>query len=232
MNPIMRAVIFLLIFFIGISASAQPTEGSIHLRSGLSVPLLEYASADLEKGSFTKAGLTTTLALSSDLYKQWGITLQGGLQLHPVDVGWLGYEKVRTDPFLLDVTIRSEPYRILHIAGGPTYSFEPFAKTSVSASLLGGVFYSSTPYQLHKPKYFMTGPDFYEITTSRDYSFAYGAGLSLAYAITDCYHLALESDLLRSKAGFQFVSGAGLRTDWRQITMLNISLSLVLKVPY
>ncbi len=228
----MRWLLLFLIFTKSISVSGQPTEGRIHLRSGASIPLFEYASADLNKGCFTTTGLSTTLALSSNLYKRWGVTVQGGLQLHPVDVGWLGYEKVRTDPFLLDVTIRSEPYRILHFVGGPVYSFEPYPKLHLGASLLGGALYASTPYQLHKPKYFMTGPDFYEITTSSDYSFAYGAGLSLAYAITDCYHLAIESDLLRSKAGFQFVSGAGLRTDWRQITMLNISLSLVLKVPY
>ncbi|PKP53500.1 MAG: hypothetical protein CVT92_04185 [Bacteroidetes bacterium HGW-Bacteroidetes-1] len=225
--------IFLFIFIIlTLAAGAQSSSVQIHLRSGVSIPLLEFTSNDLKDGCFTQTGISTSLAISSQIYKQWGIVLQSGFQLHPVSVGILGYEKVKNDPFLLDITIRSEPYQIIHFAGGPSYTFFPVPKLRLSFIALAGMFLSKTPYQLHKPTYFLTGPPYYEITSSRDRSFAYGTGFNLGYNITSCYEIGVEGDLLRSKAGFSFISANGLRTDFKQITMLNLSVVLVLKVPY
>lgn len=228
----MRKIIILLLFIVSQTVNAQLTDGQLRLKTGLSVPLFEYSSNSLEDGCFTLPGLTTSIGFSTKVYHNLGAEIQTGFQLHPVDVSALGYYKVQADPFLLDVTIRSEPYRVIHFIGGPNYTFTPTNKWYCNVKVLAGLFYSSTPYQLYKPTYFLTGPSAYEITSSSDYSFAVGTGFNCYYNLTDCYSVGIESELLRSKAGFIFYTATGMRTDWRQITMLNISLSLALKIPY
>lgn len=228
----MRKLFLLSCLFITIVGQTQTYSGHLQLRSGLSVPLFEYSSNTLKSGCFTNPGLTTSVAISGKVYKHWNFVVQSGLQLHPVSVGLLGYYKVLDDPFLLDVTIRSAPYTIIHLVGGPEFSYNVSKKTFINAAIYSGTFLSTTPHQIYKPTYYMVGPEFYEISSASDLSFAYGAGLTIGYQITPCYEIAIVSDILRSKAGFNFISQNGVRTDWRQITMLNISASLMLKLKY
>ncbi|MDP3445471.1 MAG: hypothetical protein Q8T08_21645, partial [Ignavibacteria bacterium] len=134
---------YFIIFFVLIiqTANAQFKDGLLHLRTGMSVPLFEYASYDLDDGCFTMTGFSTSVGFSSKVYKNWGLEVQGGFQLHPVEVAILGYYKVQDDPFLLDVTIRSEPYRVIHFVGGPNYSFST-KKWNYTFEVLAGFFYS------------------------------------------------------------------------------------------
>jgi hypothetical protein len=228
----MRTFFLFCFLFISGGLLAQSDRFHVHLRSGASIPLFEYASPDLDNGCFTKTGFSASVAASGTLIGSWGLVAEAGFHTHHLDVSYLGYEKVQADPFLLDVTIRSEPYRILTFTGGPMYHVEPFEGFHLQLAVLAGYFASRTPHQVYKPVYFLTGPEFYEITTSLDRSFGYGTSASLSYEITPCYELALDAELLRSKAEFQFLTGTGtIRTDTRQISMVNIALSLMLKLP-
>lgn len=224
-----RFIIFMLLT--GFSLQAQQIASQLHIRSGLSQPLLEYASYNLVGGGFAQSGLTVSAAVSSIVNERWGIHVQGGLQLHPLAVERLGYEKVEADPFLEDVTIRSEPYRILHFVGGPAYRNRLGKMLTLDFRLLAGLFSNHSPHQLYKPNYFLTGPDFYEITSSLDRSFAYGAGVTASFKLSSCYTLGLEADFMSSEAAFQFYTSSGIRTDYKQIRMLNLSVSLLLSLP-
>lgn len=203
----------------------------LHLHSGLSVPVFDYASEKLDKGSYTSAGFAAGITVDARLYASWFLMIQGGMQLHPVKVGILGYDKVQADPFLLDVTIRSEPYKMLHALAGPAYNWQIAEKLRLQAGIMGGVLYAASPHQLYKPTYFMTGPDYYEITSSTDYSAAFAGSLRLMYAITPCYEIGLNADAVAARAGFRFFSAAGLRTDWRNISFLNLNAALVFRIP-
>jgi hypothetical protein len=228
----MRPFLVSLFLLVGGSLFAQKVMPLLHLGVGTSIPVLDYASPSLEKGCFTTAGFGTQLAASTTLIGSWGLMAAGGLYLHPVDVGYLGYEKVKADAFLMDVTIRSEPYRIMSFMGGPMYRKEVLSGFQLQVAAMMGVFSSRTPHQIYKPQYFLVGPEFYEITTSLDRSFAWGAFVSMSYAITPCYFIALETSFLQSNAAFQFYTGSGkIRTDDRTLSMVNIALALQLKLP-
>ncbi len=205
----------------------------LHLGVGTSVPVLAYAAPSLEKGCFTTTGFAANVAVSTTLVGSWGLMATGGFYLHPVDVGYLGYEKVQSDPFLMDVTIRSEPYRLMSLMAGPMYRKHVGNGLNLQLAAMMGLFSSRTPHQIYKPQYFLVGPEFFEITSSLDRSFAWGAFASMSYAITPCYFIALETSFLQSNAAFQFYTGSGnLRTDHRTLSMLNIALALQLKLPW
>ncbi len=85
----------------------------IGIKGGGSIPLGEYASKSLENGCFTQLGFTVG-AEGAWYFKQYiGIGGQFGFNLHPVDVSSLASEKVKEDPFLSDLIIRSDPYQII-----------------------------------------------------------------------------------------------------------------------
>ncbi len=226
-----RFVFVLSFLFILNQLQAQSLQSDIHLRAGLSQPILKYASTNLSEGGFTSSGFSGSLAINSLINNKIGLHIQGGLQLHPLDVSELGYALVQSDPFLTDVYIRSEPYRIIHFTAGPVYRMKLLKNTSLDMRLMGGIFNSYSPYQLYKPVYYLHGPPYYEITTSLSRTFAYGGGLSIIQNLGGCYYLALETDFLYSKAQFQFYGSGGLRTDSQHISFINTHISLHIVLP-
>ncbi|MGE5317007.1 MAG: hypothetical protein ACM3ME_03345, partial [Chloroflexota bacterium] len=176
----------------------------LSLQSGLSIPLFEYAAKNLQDGSFAMPGFTVAGELSTNLRfnggeksangnNNTGIFVQSGLTLNPIDVGYLGYEKMQADPFITKLFIRSEPFKVIHLLGGVSYNYPLFTKVNLQGQLGAGVFFSSTPYQLYKPEYFPFGPPYFEITPSKDISFAYTAGLRAIYETNPWYQIALSA---------------------------------------
>lgn len=227
MNRLLLISIVSLLYF---NVTAQPVKVEFALNSGLSVPLFEYSQKNLDKGCFTMAGFYAGGELRTQIKKGFGAFIQGGIDLNPVDVSSLGYEKVQADPFLIDVYVRSEPYQVINLLGGASYQYPLTEKIKLECQIGAGTFFSKTPYQFYKPEYFPIGPAYFEITSSNDVSFAYGAGLKAIYEPNPWYQLALSANLKRSKAEFDFYSGGRIRTDVRQISMLGVYLNLILKL--
>ncbi len=222
-------IIFLL--FNAYISQSQPVSLHFELQGGASKPILDFSSTNLQKGSFALTGFATSAELKVITNNKLGGFIQGGVQLLPVDVGSLGYEKVKADPFLQDLYIRSDPFKVLHLLAGPLYQIPLWKSFFFEGQLGAGVFFSSTPYQLYKPSFFFMGPPYYEITPSKDVSFAYGASVKAIYDLTPCYQIAIASQFMNSKASFDFESATRVRTDVRNISLLNTSLSLILKLP-
>lgn len=208
----------------------QPKHMLLTLQSGVSVPLFDFAGTELGKGSFALPGFTGSVEAQLLIKEKWFAVIQGGIQLNPIDVGRLGYEKMQADPFLESMYIRSDPFRVIHLMAGPGYHRHIGKHFRLEGQLSAGVFFSSTPYQLHKTEYFLTGPPYYEITPSRDISFAFGAGLRLVYDLTPCYQLGISSEYLQSGASYNFTTGSGTRTDVRNISLWNTSLGLIVRL--
>lgn len=230
-TPSMKRFLFLLLFLIHhLLLHSQPLQVQLCIQSGLSMPLSDFAATNLEKGSFALPGFTGSVEATMVLKDKWTGFVQGGLQLNPIDVGYLGYEKMQADPFIQELYIRSDPFKVIHLLAGPGYQTKIGKSFLVEGQLAGGVFFSATPYQLHKTKYFLAGPPYYEITTSKDISFAYGANLRFVYEVTPCYQIGINNQFLNSRAAFDFKTGTGIRTDHRNISLWNISFSLIVKL--
>ncbi len=222
----------LFLFFIHALGAAAQRHPYVEARGGLSLPLFDYAATNLTKGSFATAGFTAGVAAGFPFRKHWMVVAEASYYTHAVDVSTLGYEKVKADPFLLDVTIRSEPFRILSFMAGLGWNTRLTRNLTWESSLMAGYFASRSPYQLYKPTYFMTGPPYYEITTSLDRSLAWGMSSQLSYALTPCYSIGLGAHFLQSDAAFQFRTTDGnIRTDKRTISMLNFQLGILFKLP-
>lgn len=226
-----RCLPLLLLLLLKITiASAQINTFQLSLQSGIAIPVFDFSSTNLEKGSFALPGFTGSAEINWIHNNLWGVSISSGIQLNPIAVGILGYEKVKADPFLEDLYIRSDPFKVVHIMAGPSYTSRISKSFSLMAQLKGGVFLSYTPYQLYKPDYFQTGPPYYEITTSKDLSFAYGAGVHLNYEISPCYSVGIGTEIMSSKAAFQFKSGQSVRTDNKSISLWNNNLTLTINL--
>ena len=227
----MRRLLFLTILVVNCNILfSQPLQLQLAIQSGLSVPLFDFASSDLSDGSFALPGYTGSLEFRGIYKERWVGFIQAGMQLNPIDVALLGYEKVQADPFLLDVFIRSDPFKVFHLMAGPGYQHRIGKKLLIEGQLSAGMSLSYTPYQLYKPEYFMVGPAYFEIKSSSDLSFAYSAGVRLAYEVTPCYHIGISSQLMNSTGEFQFYTDDGTRTDVRNISLWNTSISVILKL--
>ena len=221
-------LLFILIIFLSLHVFAQKGSGFIALSSGLSIPIADYASGDLDKGSFTTLGMNVSVEGAWFLTKHYGVGGQFGYQLHSVNASALATAKVIADPFLSDLTIRSDPFRVLHATAGIYGRWAIGKKFSVTGKLLGGVLWAKTPYQLYKPTYFLTGPDYYEITSSRDHKFFIEPGIGIQYKIASCLALKADTELISRKMQFGFNTWNGLRYDNKQISFINTLVALVI----
>jgi len=221
-------IVGVIIIFLSNSLNAQEKSYYIGLNSGLSIPIGQYKAKNLESGCFTQTGFTVGIE-GAWYFKQFlGVGGQFGFNLHPVDVGLLGYEKVRIDPFLSDLFIRSDPYQIITGTIGLFYRWNFFKQWSFHSKLLGGMMWAKTPYQLYKPEYIMVGPEYYEITSSKDNNLMglFGAGIQVD--ISPCIAVRAEGELQYSKMIFGFKTSSGSRYDYRTISFINTSIVLIL----
>jgi hypothetical protein len=218
----------ILILFVFCSFVAHAQKGVLELKAGTSIPMFAYASKQLNWGCFTEPGLTVSAEANALIWKQFGVNLLAGMQLHSVDVAVLGWETVQADPFLDSIYTRSDPYRIFHLAIGPDYSVLVGDRLTFGLKAFAGVFFSQSPYQLYKPVYNEPGPSFYEVTPSKDISYGWGTGLDVKYKLSNCYEIVLGGDYMQSAASFTFKTKTGYRTDDRWICFINVSAGLVL----
>jgi hypothetical protein len=226
------SILFVLVLIVSaINAAAKLPPLRLDLGTGLSQPIFAYSSPSLGKGCFTKTGLSLSGTASVNGFKQWWWDVRFEAQLHPVDVARLGYERVISDPFLTNTYIRSEPYRHLGLLTGPSYLLDHGKMWFAQASVLVGLMQSKTPHQLHKPTYFMTGPEYFEISSAIDYSVVYGAEIAAGWKVTPCYYLKLASSYFHTDMDFRFRTASGIRIDSRTISTINLRAGLVFLIP-
>ncbi len=206
----------------------QNMNSFVGLYGGLSIPVGQYKAKNLENGCFTLPGFNTGVEGSWYFTHFLGIGGQFDLSMHPVDVGALGYEKVINDPFLTDVTIRSEPYQIITAAPGIFARWDIANNLSFHGKLLGGVMWAKTPYQLYKPTYFLTGPDYFEITSAKDRNLALITGAGIQFDVSPCIAFRAEGEFLYSKMIFGFNTATGKRFEYRTISIVNVNFNLII----
>lgn len=207
---------------------AQSKGSFIGIKGGLSIPVGEYASTNLDNGCFTQLGFNVS-AEGAWFFKNYlGIGGQFGFNLHPVNVGVLGWEKVQDDPFLQDLIIRSEPYQIITANIGFYSKWNFWKLMSLHGKLLGGMMWAKTPYQLYKPEYFLVGPEYFEITSSRDWNLMGLGGIGLQFDLSPCIALRLEGEYQFSKMIFGFTTASGIRYEYRNIGFVNTTLGLII----
>jgi len=216
--------VVLILGFIIVSISLNAQHLRLDFRQAVSIPLGNFAAKTLNGGSFALTGFSGGIGLQLSVKSAFSVRIQATALRHAIDVSALGYEKVKQDAFLEDVYIRSEAFSNNMLLTGPVYVLKLSEKLSLEGSLMAGLAQSKTPYQLYKPKYFLTGPAFYEITSATDYNFVWGASAVLMVNIGRCYQLGLSAEWVHANPVFKFETASGLREDRRHISVLNLGL--------
>ena len=221
-------VAFIFLCHVGIS---QEKISFVSIKSGASIPVGNYGAKSLDYGCFTTTGINIAVEGAWFFLPWLGVGGQFNTSFHPVDVSALGWEKVQNDPFLEDVTIRSESYRTMSFVIG-AYGRWDFARNfSLNGKITAGMMMAQSPYQLYKPTYFLVEPKWYEITSSRDRNAMVLAGLGIQYDASGCVGLKLDADYSFSKMVFSFSTSNGLRYEYRDIYYINVSLGVVINIP-
>ena len=224
----MRKILIPLFLFVSTILISQEKNSFIALQSGVSIPVGNYAATNLDYGCFTTVGINANIEGAWFFLPYLGVGAQVGINIHPVDVRSLGWEKVLSDPFLQDVTVRSDSYRMITAAAGLYGKFGIWKHLSLSAKVLGGVMFAKSPYQLYKPEYFLVEGKWFEITSSTDRNLALIAGLGVRYDISRCIGLKIDADYAYSKMVFGFTTATGKRYEYRDISYITTTLGLVI----
>ncbi len=144
-----QTILIVLISFLSLATFGQKGTGFVSMQSGVSLPVGQFRADDLDGGGFARAGFGIS-ASGGWYFLEWlGVGAQAALNIHPVDVGALGYEKMQSDPFLQDLYIRSDPWRTYSGYAGVVVNREVHKGFSVTGKLLGGIIYAQSPYQLY-----------------------------------------------------------------------------------
>lgn len=207
---------------------AQELPSFVSIRSGVSVPFGKYASKDLEKGCFTQPGINISLGGAWFFKPKLGIEANVAVNYHSVDVASLGRARIDSDPFLVDVTIRSNPYMIVTAMTGPVAQLALGGTFSVKGKLLCGLLYGKTPYQLYKPEYFGVDAPWAEITSAQNWKFSWQGGIGLAWYLS-CVGFVFDTEIIHDQLEFTFnTSGGGVRTDYKTVSIINTTLGILI----
>lgn len=222
-NHLKKGFLFLLFCLASHFTLAQAMLSFAGVRSGVSFPVGDYGTKNLDGGSFTQPGFNVTAEGAWYFSKYFGAGLSIGLNLHPVDVASLGRAQVNREPFLTDVVIRSEPYRVLTVMPTIYGGYRIAQNITLNGKIGAGLLYAQTPYQLYKPDYYLLPDEWEEITSASDQKLSWQAGLGVTWEVSPCMALTLQSDVMYDKLEFTFNTTSGTRTDKRQISIINLS---------
>jgi hypothetical protein len=224
--PIIAAIVILPLI-----SCAQDKELNISLSSGVSLPMGKFAAKKLDGGSFAQTGWGVNLEGAWIFHHGLGVGLQAGYHAHPIDVASLAVEKVNDDPFLEELVVRSDPYRVITLAGFVQYSLKISQHFTIDSKAGGGAALGLSPYQLYKPVYYLVTPRWYEITSTRDWSGYFGAGTTFRYRLNECLDLKIGAELGYAKFKYRFLTGTGdIREDTHKVLFLDLLVGILVKL--
>lgn len=186
-----------------------------------------YGGTNYDESCFTTTGISLNLEGAWYFLPYLGIGAQAGYNLHPVDVWALGYERVQNDPFLQDVTTRSEAYQMITFGIGPYTSWKVWKDLSFHGKILAGMIFGKTPYQIFEPEYFIVGPRYEVKTSAQDYGFIVIPGIGFQYNVSPCIGLKVDSEYYYRELIYGFNTGSSERYDYRTTSFINVTLGLV-----
>lgn len=219
----------LLVFLIVSSVvTAQQKNSFFSVGSGVSIPVGTYGGINYDESCFAIAGINLNIEGAWYFLPYLGIGAQVGYNLHPVDVRALGYARVQNDPFLQDVTTRSEAYQMITAGIGPYTSWKLWKDLSFHGKLLAGMIFGKTPYQVFEPTYFVVGPRYEVKTSAQDYGFILIPGIGFQYDVSPCVGLKIDSEFYYHEMIYGFNTGNSTRYDYRKTSFINVSLGLVI----
>lgn len=215
--------------FFSINVFAQGKNSFFSLVGGIAFPMGNFKAQNLTKGSFALPGIHLGAEGAWFFKNHFGVGGEIGLGYHYIDASAEATAKVIADPFLSNLTIHAEAFQIYHGAIGLYFRWELIRHLSVTAKVLGGMIWASTPYELDKPTYFGAGPDFYEITSSKDHQYFAEPGIGFQYRFNSSVGLQLGAEYMNRQMYFGFVNADGSTSvENRQIDLINTSLGLVI----
>jgi hypothetical protein len=209
------------------SLFSQSAKSFVSLRAGSSIPLGGFSSYDLNESSFAMPGIAISADGAWFFLPYLGVGAQAGFNLNPIDVSVLGYETVQADPFLVDMTIRSEAFQTYTTTAGIYGKWNFWKSLSLSGNVSVGWMWAITPYQLYKPTYFGVASKWYEKTPSKDNGFIAVPSIGLVYDFKTCIGLKADAEYYYKKLSFGFEDFNGVYYSDRVINFLNISLGLI-----
>jgi len=188
--------------------------------------LLPAFASIISSIAFALPGISSGIHTNLGLFSRWGLRIHFQINMNDVDTYALAQEKLKLDAFLQELTIRSEPYVSLILNIGPAYTIKILPESDLNIFLLGGAGWGRSPYQLHKTKYFLVGPGYYEITPAKDYSLALQSGFDVDYLFHKNLAAVLSGDMVYTVYAFGFTTYTGARTERKEVFLINISAGL------
>jgi len=219
--------LLIVLFLIVSSVSIAQKNSFFSVGSGVSIPVGIYGGTNYDESCFTTAGINLNVEGAWYFLPYLGLGAQVGFNLHPVDVGALGYARVQNDPFLQDVTTRSEAYQMITAGIGPYTSWRLWKDLSFHGKLLAGMIFGKTPYQVFEPTYFVVGPRYEVKTSAQDYGFILIPGIGFQYDVSPCIGLKIDSEFYYHEMIYGFNTGSSTRYDYRTTSFINVSFDLV-----
>lgn len=198
------------------------------LKAAYSLPVGEYASYSLDNGCFTTNGLSLGAEGAWYFYKNLAFGADVSFSLHTVDAVGIANEIIKDAILLNQLYIRSDPYRMITTMAGFYYSIQVMEKLRIEPKLLAGMMFGRTPWQLYEQELFLLGDNYYKITPSKAYGFAFKTGIAVKYHLNNCIALSLFADYTQSDLSFGFYSSDSFQYKDRKIGYFDFGLGLVL----
>ncbi|GAB4325236.1 MAG: hypothetical protein Kow00127_17980 [Bacteroidales bacterium] len=220
----MRFRILLIVVMIACSGTAGAQTGwSVTVGGGISFAAGEFRQAP----SFARSGMFFSLQGTKTFGKKFFAGIRPSFALHSVAASELATWKLQNDPFLTDLTVRSDPFLFISTEAVSGVNFFIAENQKAIIQISAGWAFARTPYQLYKTTYFMTGPPYYEITSAGAHSFTTGFKAGYQVQISSCFSAGINAGLQYAPFRFYFDTASGRREDKRTFLFVNTGISFI-----
>lgn len=202
----------------------------ISLNSGVSFPVGQFSGTTLNEDSFAKPGISFGAEAVWFFHPFIGIGIEGNINNNPLDVTKLTSEKFKEDPFLEELSIRSESFKTTTFSGGVFGRYGINKKWTAHVKILAGFMRCHTPYQLYRTQYFQVGPTYYEITSSRDDAFVLIPGIGIQYLFSRGIGFKLDGEFQSQQMSFPFQTSSGITHKERKVSYFQLILGMLIKI--
>ncbi len=228
-SKVFISIITLIFSALNLGLSAQH-QIFVSLNSGISLPVGSFAGTSLNKDSFAKPGVSFGAEAIWFFHSNLGVGVEANVNNNPLDVTALTEEKFIADPFLEELSVRSESFRTTTLSAGIYGKYELSTGFTVHGKLLAGFMRCHTPYQLYRTQYYLVGPTYYEITSSRNDAVVVIPGVGIQYLFARGIGFKLDGEFQSKKMSFPFQTSHGLEYSHRTVSYFHIMLSLVIGI--
>ncbi len=204
----------------------EPRKFRINILSGYALPQGQLASKHFDNGGYAVYGAGSALEGIWKFHPHLSAGVSFSVSKFPFDENTYAQNLVDSDPFMDNLYMKSDAYKVLTYTGAIYYTGSICNKVRLTGNVGGGIVWAQTPDQLFSATYFGGIKRTYKITPAYCSKPVITTGLSCKYRVFEQVDISLFANYYLANLGFSFLTSSDSYTRWLTFSYINTGLGI------